>query len=67
MKIRFFSIVATFSLLTSCKKDYVCQCYYFTDPNNPINSETIHDTQKKAKSKCEKKYEYSLEVSCKLK
>ena len=36
-------------VLTSCKKDYVCECVTIYNTTNT----TIHDTKKKAEAKCE--------------
>ncbi len=62
MKILFFLTVFALIALTSCKKDYTCECnnYYsyngIVDPSETefFSSSTIKDTKSKAEDKCDK-------------
>lgn len=63
----FLTIVA----VTSCKKDYQCNCNSTQLPQLEIVPTTIHDTKKNAKNKCadiEKQSQTnSYDVKCELK
>ena len=39
--------------MTSCKKDYVCECTFTSAFISGSSSETINDTKKNAEEKCE--------------
>jgi hypothetical protein len=60
----YFLIISLAMIVTSCKKNYVCECYVLTE-TEPQTSEIIHDTKKNAKRKCEA--EWAIDKSCRLK
>jgi hypothetical protein len=49
-------------VLTSCKKDYVCECVSIYGTTNT----TIHDTKKKAVAKCDETISQGS-ATCKIK
>ena len=55
-------------LLTSCKKEYKCECF---NPGGVFETHTIKDTKRKAQDKCadfDKKYNYGWsESGCSIK
>ena len=62
-----FAIVAT--TMTSCKKEYTCECTATVLGFTATSSATIKDTKKNAKEACEKGNSATAgaEVSCKIK
>ena len=62
MKNLFILTVFALIALTSCKKDYTCECKYYesvwgiVDPEETefVSSSTIKDTKSKAEDKCDK-------------
>lgn len=58
MKNLFILIVLGLLALTSCKKEYTCECKYtdsaYPGISFPFNSSTIKDTKKNAEEECDK-------------
>ncbi|MCX6197480.1 MAG: hypothetical protein NTY55_12685 [Flavobacteriia bacterium] len=55
MKNLFILTVFALTALTSCKKDYTCECTTYLDGVSiGSGSETIKDTKSKAKDECDK-------------
>lgn len=48
-KLSIILISTTSALFTSCKKEYVCECF---NPGGVFKTYTIKDTKKKATDKC---------------
>ena len=62
MKNLFILTVFALIALTSCKKDYTCECKYYesyfgivdSEETEFVSSSTIKDTKSKAEDKCDK-------------
>jgi hypothetical protein len=52
-KLLLVAAVAAFTM-TSCKKDYTCECTVTTGGISVVGTTTVKDTKKKAKETCEK-------------
>lgn len=61
--------VLTAAVLSSCKKEYVCEC---TNPGGTLTAFRTKDTKKRAEQKCEDYYNENYgsvvfnETSCKI-
>ena len=65
MKTAILILILSTTVLTSCKKDHVCQCYSLGEGTY---SEVYHDTKHAAKQKCEVlSVNAGMESWCKLK
>ena len=55
-KIMFFS--CSLVVLVACKKDYTCECAYYTDSSVEYTSDIINGTRKSVAGLCEKTHTY---------
>lgn len=67
MKTKFILAVLTICILTACKKDYNCECYYVIS-GTVTYTEKYHDTELDAKRKCDNlSMQQQFEYGCRLK
>lgn len=63
MKTKIALSILTICLMTSFKKDRICECTYL----RTVNTVTYHDTKHNAKKKCAALQQTLIETFCKLK